>query len=338
MNSIEPYPFRFSISEYSRKERFDAWRAEHKHHDISWRMRDVDIHDARFRGMHLDGMMLGQWHFNGSFVKPVDRFACRSPAKIRGDMLDHYYLRLSLSDSWIFRANDRPVMIHAGQLTLIDLGQPYDLSIAAGDVLMLMVPRHFLPVATAELHGAVLDHALGKMFGDHLKTLFNRANELAASEFASITGATTDFLKATLSADPDRVSHVERQIDTTMLNRARWHIDRHIEDADLNVNVLCVNLGLSRSRLYRLFEPIGGVANYIREQRLSTIRGLLQARIGPRPLIADLSFRYGFSSPVQMTRAFKRTYGYTPSEAAAVSPEINDICPSDGTGMWLMPR
>lgn len=334
----EAYPYRFSVLDYDKSERFEAWRAEHRHHDISWRMRDVDIRNANFCGVHLDELMLGRWHFSADRIETADRFARRSPSKIRRDYLDHYYLRLSLSDSWVFRVKDKPTTVHPGQLALVDLGQPYDLSIAAGDVLMLMVPRDYLPIATAALHGVVLDHALGRLFGDYLQLLFHRANHLIDQELPSVSAATVALLNATLSALPDEVAQAQRQIDATLLNKVRWHIDRHIDSPDLKVGVLCTQVGLSRSRLYRLFEPIGGVAHYIQERRLSKVRGILQARIGPRPLIADLAFRYGFSSPVQLTRAFKRRFGYTPSEVGEGTLDAILVQENDSAKRWLSPR
>lgn len=70
-----------------------------------------------------------------------------------------------------------------------------------------------------------------------------------------------------------------------------------------------------RAQLYRLVAPIGGIAEYIREQRLRRcLADLLSAGHAHRQ-IADIAYRWGFSDPISFTKAFKQRFGRTPSEA-----------------------
>ncbi|MBK0018751.1 helix-turn-helix domain-containing protein [Kosakonia sp. S42] len=332
------FPYQFSALDYDQQSRFDAWRSEHRHHDISRGMRDVIIHDASFLGTHLDDLMLGQWHFCAQCAHGIDRQAYRTRQKIRRDGLDHFYLRLSLTEAWCMSVNDETLLVEPGQLALVDLGQPYDLSIASGDVLMLMVPRDNLPAVTANLHGTVLSHALGQLFADYLRALFFRLGDWRTEEYPSVAEATLNFLSASLSGDSDIREAVHREIDETLLSKVRRHIDCNLDNQALSVNDICAHVGLSRSRLYRLFEPAGGIANYIRRRRLTKVYRILQAHVGPKPLISDLAFRFGFSSPDQLARAFKRRYGFAPRDLAndALS---SGVSPSARfTGIWLQPR
>jgi AraC-like DNA-binding protein len=65
-------------------------------------------------------------------------------------------------------------------------------------------------------------------------------------------------------------------------------------------------------RAYRLFEPVGGVASYIRTRRLARARqeltapGLEDYRIGP------IAYRAGFQSIPAFNRAFRAAYGQIP--------------------------
>lgn len=97
----------------------------------------------------------------------------------------------------------------------------------------------------------------------------------------------------------------------------RRHIDRHLAEPDLDVDRLARTYGLSRSSLYRLFEPIGGVAAYIRQQRLERARLEIVAtdRAGGR--IGPIAYRWGFKDASAFTRAFRETFGETPREARA---------------------
>ena len=72
---------------------------------------------------------------------------------------------------------------------------------------------------------------------------------------------------------------------------------------------------MSVASLYRLFEPVGGVACYIRTRRLARARkeltapGLQDHRIGP------IAYRAGFQSIPAFNRAFREAYGETPRSA-----------------------
>ncbi|PIK73878.1 hypothetical protein CS379_05820 [Methylobacterium frigidaeris] len=70
---------------------------------------------------------------------------------------------------------------------------------------------------------------------------------------------------------------------------------------------------MSRSVLYRAFEPSGGVARLVRSRRLARLRALL-AQPDEAGRIADLSQACGFSSESDCSRAFKAAYGLSPSD------------------------
>ena len=90
------------------------------------------------------------------------------------------------------------------------------------------------------------------------------------------------------------------------------YIEANLGARDLGVDKLARTFGLSRASLYRLFEPVGGVASYIRTRRLARARqeltapGLEDRRIGP------IAYRVGFQSIPAFNRAFRAAYGQTP--------------------------
>ncbi|WAP71367.1 AraC family transcriptional regulator [Jiella pelagia] len=72
-------------------------------------------------------------------------------------------------------------------------------------------------------------------------------------------------------------------------------------------------MGLSRSTLYRLFEPFGGVAAYILERRLEqAYRALGDSR--DLRLIGTIAHGLGFAGESQFSRSFRQRFGRTPSE------------------------
>ena len=83
---------------------------------------------------------------------------------------------------------------------------------------------------------------------------------------------------------------------------------------DLGVASLQRELRVSRSRLYRLFEPYGGVKRYIQRRRLLDTHAAL-ADPNDRRRILDIAEERFFSDAAEFSRAFKREFGYRPSDA-----------------------
>ena len=77
-------------------------------------------------------------------------------------------------------------------------------------------------------------------------------------------------------------------------------------------------MGISRSRLYRLFEPYGGVNHYIQHRRLLHAYAAL-ADPNDHRRILDIAEERGFDDAAEFSRAFRREFGYSPSEVRAAS-------------------
>ena len=92
-------------------------------------------------------------------------------------------------------------------------------------------------------------------------------------------------------------------------------IEANLASRELGIEKITRTFALSRASLYRLFEPVGGVACYIRTRRLARARkeltapGLQDHRIGP------IAYRAGFQSIPAFNRAFRAAYGEPPRRA-----------------------
>jgi len=90
-------------------------------------------------------------------------------------------------------------------------------------------------------------------------------------------------------------------------------LETHLQDAQLSVEFLSRELGMSRSSLYgKVLELTGETpVEYIRSFRLEKAVGLL----GKGSLsISQIAYEVGFSSPTYFTRAFKEKYKMLPSD------------------------
>ena len=103
-------------------------------------------------------------------------------------------------------------------------------------------------------------------------------------------------------------------LDDPLRERVAQYIQQRLESTDLCPESIFREVGISRSRLYRMFEESGGVANYI---RLCRLRGARAALLSPlRPRISNIASQLGFTSHAHFSRFFKRHFGYTPWEFA----------------------
>jgi AraC-like DNA-binding protein len=99
-----------------------------------------------------------------------------------------------------------------------------------------------------------------------------------------------------------------------MIGEVRRYIDHHLHEPDLTPQRIGQALGLSRSTLYAVCKPMGGVAAFIRKRRLRFIHAILTDP-RDRRRIAEIAEQYGFASAAHFSRAFRQAYGYSPREA-----------------------
>ncbi|WP_412516264.1 helix-turn-helix domain-containing protein [Actinomadura madurae] len=104
----------------------------------------------------------------------------------------------------------------------------------------------------------------------------------------------------------------------TRLIVAEDYIERHLHDARLSPGRVAAALGVSVRHLGRIFEPAGTTpSRHILERRLRRAHGDLTAPDAARGTIADVAYRWGFSSQAHFARHFRARFGRTPSEVRA---------------------
>lgn len=122
----------------------------------------------------------------------------------------------------------------------------------------------------------------------------------------------TELLALTL----DRTSEVTQGAGSSVRvghrRRAQDIIRRNLSDNVLSPERVAEACGISKRYLHELFADVNyTVSQYIREQRLSAARDLLQM---PYPgAMSDIAYRFGFSDQAQFSRLFKAMFGQTPS-------------------------
>lgn len=101
--------------------------------------------------------------------------------------------------------------------------------------------------------------------------------------------------------------------DKKFLEDAIAFVTQHLEDPELDVDMLAENFFMSPSTLRRKLRVYTGLSplNFIRNIRLKLACRLLK---DPNLNIAEVGYKCGFSTPRNFTRSFKEAYNMTPSE------------------------
>jgi len=203
--------------------------------------------------------------------------------------------------------------ISAGGVGIYSLQQELRGSNSATTLLCLIIPRDFCAEAAAVIDPAVntiVRSSLAGLLVDYVINLEARLPLMPARHLPAIVEATGAMILSSIAQGNEETVP---SLQATLFERARSYIRRNLNAPELSVEELCQELGLSRSSLYRLFEAQGGVVQYIRSCRLFDAHRAFEAGQDLRR-IHEIAAESGFHDPAAFSRAFKRKFGYSPSE------------------------
>ncbi len=91
-----------------------------------------------------------------------------------------------------------------------------------------------------------------------------------------------------------------------------------------------------------MFEPLGGVRNYIQQRRLTRAYQTICDPAHARERVSAISARYGFTNDSVFSRAFRDAYGMSPSDMRATAQagyaDAIDAPLTDDGSYWAVNR
>jgi AraC-like DNA-binding protein len=261
---------------------------------------------GRITAWNLGSLVLARATSQASVFTRDDRL-------LRADGFDHWTLLAPSSGTIVADAAVAGAGgCQARALHSVDHGSNSDI-----DALILVVPRDLCHPHASELdrlHGANLPAGPGRLLVDYLRSLYRQLPLLDLDQLPMLVDATRNMVIACAAPSRNAMEQAMPAIQATQMERAKQFIRDNLLQASLDTRELCRYLGMSRSSLYRLFEPLGGVARYIRSARLLDAHRALSTASDTRPVYAIARER-GFDDPSEFSRAFKHQFGYSPTEA-----------------------
>lgn len=309
-------------------DRFEAWRASisvlFDVAPVEHRTASGDSFHASVQATHLGQLLLGDLRFG------AQRFS-RNKARAARDGLDHYLVQWYRSGSFVGQHDgSSELKVNAGDVVVFDMARTQQTLAEHSHVLSLIVPRRLGDAAFgthgADLHGTVL--ASGSIFAgllaDHLDALHRRLPTITLLQADDVVHATTQMLAACLRPSQRTLAEARNEVQAATLEHIQRHIAQNLA-APLTPEILCRRFGISRHRLYHLFEPLGGVMRYVQQRRLQRAFHTLSNPTCRRLRIADVATRLGFASEAHFSRAFRAAFGHTPSDVRAMAEAAHTV-------------
>lgn len=110
--------------------------------------------------------------------------------------------------------------------------------------------------------------------------------------------------------------------DKKLMERIMKCINKNISDPEFDVDMMCEEVGISRTHLYRKMKDMTGLsaADFIRNIRLEEAARLLKEN---HANVSQVAYSLGFANPTHFSRVFKKHFCFTPTEYAKMGSNEN---------------
>jgi AraC-like DNA-binding protein len=314
-----PIPsFGFQGSDMPSTENYTAWR------EAVATLFDVDLQGRSDLGPFVADL---QTYAMGSVLFGLARASAqrftRSTETIARSGVDHIIVQLYMNGGYTGMAGEHPIAVAAGDICVLDFAETVETLATDFEALTIVIPRIMIEqrLTHGSLHGLVLKASspLTKVLAQHFITLFQYAPSMTFDECEAVIDGTIALILACLRGELEARDMQESSASTISLSTIRRYINEHLADPTLSAEEIARHFALSRASLYRLFEPMGGIADYIRRKRMHrAFFDVISPRLADKR-ISEIARRWQFTSESSFARAFKATYGISPSAARETS-------------------
>jgi AraC-like DNA-binding protein len=336
-----PSQFRLDLSVTPGNAReFDLWRGGMSP------LFELDAADAKARSSF--GVQLTSYQFADvaivSGFSSAARFERTAPMIARSG-IDHISLVVHAKGGCALNADGRNVEVQTGDVFFLDLSRPTALRAPDYGSLTLILPRAALQPYIADLdglHGRTLQkkNPLNAILVNHMQTLFAEAPLLSSADGRAATNGTAALIAAFARPSANGRETIARTESATSLFALRRFIEANMHHRELGPDFICRKLGVSRAKLYRAFEPMGGVSSYIQQRRLTRAHQLISSPTHADQRIGAIAAACGFGNVSAFSRAFRQAFGISPTEVRDPPgrAELADVTLSGEAGFGTMSR
>jgi len=305
----------FSTSNLPAPQQFDAW--------TGWidGAYDVVSSDSSSNSFNAACQI---WQIGGGLLTcvraPASRLE-RSVRHIRRNPLHHWIITLGRYATTVVSSRDTTFAVPPGTPFVLSLADEWTSEWSEDERLQLCLSRDQFGHLAPELdraRGVALNTTIGCIFADYLVLLRRLLPDIAADDVSRLRDAIGAMVAACFAPEKNPSGAAEPQIDLIRIERVHHVVRKYLRSPALGPHLLCRNLQMSRSKLYRLMEAEGGVARYIQRQRLLEAYASLCDPLVNRS-VTVIAESLCFADMSGFNRAFRREFGATPSDVRASS-------------------
>lgn len=260
---------------------------------------------ARFQGHALPQIAMLERHLN-------DVAHERTSERVHRDGFEHFTILANREGELAFRTPFGSGTVRPGEIVLFDTRHPQRIEARGAHILTFSIARELVEAARPlghGLHGLVLSSGSAALLGDTMGSMVQHAGAIGAAQGERQVRIFRELLALALDAEP-----FAAQASNDALLRAQLVIEAGLALPDLTPELIAQQAGVSRSRLYELFKPQGGVARYLQQRRLLLFRRLLRHEDQAHRTIAEISHMAGLRDESHAIRAFRETFGLPPGQ------------------------
>lgn len=220
---------------------------------------------------------------------------------------DALAVQVHLHGSMRGRSGDHIVRNDPEHIGIIDLSTRLSAVCSDVDVIWVLVPRQRLRGSGGFIRRIHVDSPRGRLVASAVRDAVGRLEAGTVTDPGGLADRLAGAIASALEVGDFRPS----EADLALV--ARNHVRAHLDDLTLDAAALMGALHCSRATLFRLFRDEGGVARYIRDQRLDRCLDDLLHRDVEGRTVGAIATHWGFENPSHFHRIFTERFGTRPS-------------------------
>ncbi len=170
-----------------------------------------------------------------------------------------------------------------------------------------------------------------------METAEREMGRLSRAEAGLMEASVISLLRSILQQDP-AAAEESPDYRRTRSHAIRDFIDTQLADPELGTGSICRAFNVGRTTVYREFEAEGGITRVISGRRLERALNLLAQGPALRGRIAEVAASVGYSDPFHFSKAFRKHFGFRPSDVLALGDLADVSVASRSPGTDAPPR
>lgn len=174
---------------------------------------------------------------------------------------------------------------------------------------------------------------LGHLLAQHVETVWAAIPDLTETDTAPVAQGMLNLMALSLAKEAQETDSPRGGVTAPLKQAILVYLEDHLL-RQVSIAELVQRFNVSRSVLYRMFEPEGGLQSHMRARRLALAFRTLSDPQNAHMGIGEIAFACGFQSNAHFTRLFRQRFSMRPSDVRnareMLAPsEVHAMRPSD---------